>query len=107
MGKMINQSPQNIGPRTLLNIDEIGPDFIDDSPNNSEHGRHGNGITGYGQERKSQIKKRSSTQVVQAPDTKSQSGSKAINKQKTADKPNTQPTQHTNNSYGNYDQIVK
>ena len=48
MGKMISHSPQNAGPRTLLNIDEIGPDFIDDSPNNSEHGRHGNGIIGYG-----------------------------------------------------------
>lgn len=84
MGKMINQSAQNAGPRTLLNIDEIGPDFIDDSPNNSEHGRHGHGISGYGQETKEQMKKRSSTHIVQMSnnnnnaDSKSQSGSKAV-----------------------------
>ncbi len=63
MGKMV--SPQNVGPRTLLNIDEIGPDFIDDSPNNSDHGKQNAGTSNFEQLSKQQMKKRSSTHIEQ------------------------------------------
>ncbi len=59
MGKGIT-SPKNAAPRTLLNIDEIGPDFIDESPDNSMNGKNGGGTVGTTPNIKT-IKKRSST----------------------------------------------
>ena len=62
MGKAA--SPQNFGPRTLLNIDEIGPDFIDDSPNNSLNGKTLGVNAGPSPNAKTMIKKRSSTSII-------------------------------------------
>jgi hypothetical protein len=38
-----------VAPRTLLNVDETGPDFIDDLPNGSMIGKNAGGGGGTGE----------------------------------------------------------